>query len=189
MNRGRPQKIESLKAFLPNDKEILDIINLCELKPSINTWKEWIDIGENILYITENRKLKTKINKIKINENCKVVDIYIKCKISKLLEKSIYIFIILSKNNIYDIFLLAKNLYYFKYKNNKLNICLPLSAGLKKLRKLIKYKKTKHIKIVNGTGRIIKYYAIKCPININEIQDDFLKEIITKIKDDSIYDQ
>ncbi len=54
----REQALASLQAFLPEDKEIIKIINLCDLH-SNNTWRVWENQYSPYLKIQKNKKLVT----------------------------------------------------------------------------------------------------------------------------------
>lgn len=60
---NRKQALTSLQAYLPEDKEIIKIINLCDLHPvneSSNGWREWCNQYSPYIKIQKNKKIVTR---------------------------------------------------------------------------------------------------------------------------------
>lgn len=60
---NRKQALASLQAYLPEDKEIIKIINLCDLQPvdeSSNGWREWCNQYSPYIKIQKNKKIVTR---------------------------------------------------------------------------------------------------------------------------------
>lgn len=55
----RNQALASLQAFLPEDKEIVKILNLCDLHPN-DTWRIWENQYSPYLKVQKNKKLVTR---------------------------------------------------------------------------------------------------------------------------------
>ena len=69
--------IVNIKAFLPKDEDIIKIIDVCDLKPLDNNWKQLYDSYGNCLSISDSKAIYTNINN-KPNINLKLIIIIIK---------------------------------------------------------------------------------------------------------------
>ncbi len=60
---NRKQALASLQAFLPEDKEIIKMINLCDLHPideSPSGWRKWCNQYSPYISVQKNKKLVTR---------------------------------------------------------------------------------------------------------------------------------
>lgn len=96
----------NVKAFLPEDNEIISIIKICDLEP-LEDWKHWVDFNGNNLTIKQNKSiiLTKDIPTKKINK--KIKDIYYKAPINSI-----------SKNSKFALIAFAKST-----NSEKINIC------------------------------------------------------------------
>jgi len=97
----------SLRAFIPNDSYVLDIIKLCNLQHTDN-WNTWIDEYNNELFINKNKQILININPTFDNQKFETKDLYLKAKVNKLSEINKFSLISI-KDNKYYMWMLDKN--------------------------------------------------------------------------------
>lgn len=140
------EALSSVKASLPNDNDILKIIDICQLFPKENSWRTWIDGQGNCITLTQNKKIICSKYKLLTYEDTVITDLYCRAPIEKLSKCSTWVFIIFGKDIdsgidvIYIWFLGIDNrlrLSYFDGKNWIENQP-PLSCGIKTLQVLVK---------------------------------------------------
>lgn len=128
----REKLINSVKAFLPRDKEVVNIIRLCDLFPT-TSWKFWIDSFGNTLRVHDNKQLSWKKSKITSGI---VTDIFIKSHPVKIANKSYWSFFYFDQEDIYIYFFGKDNklrLVHYHKDRWKKNIP-PLTKGIRHLR-------------------------------------------------------
>lgn len=136
--------LESIKAFLPDDKLIGEIIELCDLHPINKSWRKWTDHLGNFLQI-RNKKVISFSQDPLGNEEI-ITDIYFKASPNKLSQISDWAFISFGKdqtnsfNALYMWFLgRDKRLRFCSFHNgNWLKNEPPLISGVDTLRPVLK---------------------------------------------------
>ena len=83
---SKEKAMVNVKAFLPDDEEIIDIIRLCDLSPD-NDWKRWVDSNGNALTIQNNKKIITQKEKLSKNNNL-IKDIHLKASANQISDVS-----------------------------------------------------------------------------------------------------
>ena len=88
--------LESIKAFLPDDKLVGKIIELCDLHPIDKSWRKWTDHLGNFLQI-RNKKVISFSQDPLGNEEI-ITDIYFKASPNKLSQISDWAFVSFGKD-------------------------------------------------------------------------------------------
>lgn len=136
------KNLVNIKAFLPNEKYVIDIIKFCQLKHTDN-WKIWQDDYGNILSIDRKRYHSIKLNQ---NINLQTVDskdLYCKANIKKLSSINKYSLIAIKDDIIY-LWMLDENniLRLCMYVNDILMENQPvLNSGIRNLKIIIENSK------------------------------------------------
>ena len=149
---NRAQALASLQAFLPEDKEIVKIVNLCDLQPN-ETWRVWENQYSPYLKVQKNKKLVTL---------CKGTDFFspktdlyayaspedvanISDKLLFLAEGNCFCFLFWGKDNL---------LRYRRYLDGLCCYDPPLFLPIEDIRTLVKHEKIEgHIKITPSKGQ------------------------------------
>lgn len=161
----------SLKAFLPNNKYIIDIVKYCGLKDT-NDWKIWIDDYGNILSVDYKRHTKIKLNQNIDLQTINSKDLYFKANIKDLARINKCAVISTSENSYY-IWMLDENniLRLCYYLNDILMENQPvLISGLKNLKIIMDNLDVDGFKILDsiteplGTN-IMKSWATSWPLS------------------------
>jgi hypothetical protein len=181
------KKLVSIKAFLPDDKHLENIITMCNLVPT-DDWKIWTDEISSLLIAKTNKNIRVKkINPLNINKQI-VKDIYFKSHPKQIYNNSnVVMFVFLDKNNanIPD-----SSFVLFVGEDKKIRLSCyikdewyenrpPLTAGTLTLRTIIDNKDIDSYKIYNGSryaqipneGIATKVWISKVPIHNNVILD------------------
>lgn len=128
--------IKNIQIHLPDDKEILDIIDLCDLYLLNDGWNNWSDFSKNILSINNKKISIYKNDKAIITTN----DLHFKSHIKIIAQKSSWAMVSFSNDNCF-VWLLNDNnklrFYYLKDDVWKYDL-LPLASGIQTLRALVK---------------------------------------------------
>jgi len=131
------QALESLKAFLKEEYNLLNIIELCHLEPQrIDSWRYWVDDVGNTISIIKNKQRLF----IDAEHKVKITDLFYKSYPKDLILKSKQQLILYSsKDNCIIIFLLGNDnrLRVIQY-NSAWEIKQPLSYGISLLQKVVK---------------------------------------------------
>lgn len=180
------KSLTSLKAFLPHQKYIIDIIKYCQLKHSKEDWKIWQDNYGNLLCLDYKRDAKIELND---NTNLQIIsskDLYFKANIKKISSITKYSLIAIGGKKYY-IWMLGNDdiLRFCKYENDILveNQSI-LKSGLKNLETIITHAKIEGWQQVQSivhpnTGiKIKKSYATSWP-PANDLLD-LLPDVIKK---------
>lgn len=122
----------NVKAFLPNDKEIINIIKLCSLINDNKNWKIWYDGFGNKVILDKN-----KIILKKEDNNQLIKDIHYKLHPINIIKKSKLLLIHKFLNEYYCLFYLSNSLKLSHYKDGWLQNKPPLDMGINKIRLLI----------------------------------------------------
>ncbi|HVI39650.1 MAG TPA: hypothetical protein VM577_03235 [Anaerovoracaceae bacterium] len=155
------KSLTSLKAFLPDDQEIEEIIRLCQLYPTIS-WKYWTDHLGHTLSVLENKKVVIlKEHPLSPTEKI-ITDIYHKALPNRIATNSSHVLIAFGEGD--------KQAYqaafvWFLGKDNRLRMSnfsknewientSPLSSGMKSLRVVSK-------QIIRGPGIVSGYKDLK----------------------------
>jgi hypothetical protein len=128
--------IKNIQVHLPNDTEILDIIDLCDLYLSGDSWNNWSDFSQNILSIN-NKKISIYKNNKTINTTN---DLHFKSHIKIVAQKSSWAMVSFSNETCFIWLLNHNNKLRFYYLENdvwKYDL-LPLTSGIQTLRTLVK---------------------------------------------------
>ena len=153
----------SLQAFLPDDNEIIKIIEMCGLELfDKNNWKEWHDNVENKIYVTDDKKLFIKNIKIKH----KITDIYFKSKPLQIANNSKLVMISVTNNNNYFVWFVGNDdrIRMLCYINHEWENRLPLSSNIETIRTIIKNLDINDYKVIDGI-KIKKESVIKTIIS------------------------
>jgi hypothetical protein len=130
--------ITNVKAFLPNDKEIIKIIKLCRLEPLNNNWRIWTDNSGNLLTISKNRKIHSRKTD---DYSLKADDLYLKASAKDIAKISRWAMISIGDNDCLLWFLgVDDRLRHVSYMSglwteNK----PPLSSGIGSLKTIVQY--------------------------------------------------
>jgi hypothetical protein len=179
-----PKALASVKAYLPEDKEIVRIIEMCDLEPAGKGWRLWTDsLGHNL--IIKNNKCITskKVNPVS-RYPFKIKDIHYKSSAKQISNISKWSMISLAEsqeNGVPNICFL----WFLGFDNRLRLLCYmkdewienkpPLSSGINTLRTIIKnideisYKVIKGSRYVSGPyeGNIIKSWVSSWPPSNN----------------------
>ena len=180
-----PENIEkdliSLAAFLPEDTEVLKIIELCQLRPT-SSWKHWTDHLGHTLSVLENKKIViVKEHPLAPSEKI-ITDLYHKSLPDRIANNSSSTIIAfgegdkLSYHVCFAWFLGKDNRLRMStfFKNEWIENSSPLACGMKTLRII-----SKHIRSgpgIIGSGKdlkggvpanIVKAWATPFPIDRN----------------------
>lgn len=173
----------SVKAYLPEDEEIVRIIEICDLEPS-GTWRLWTDdLGHNLI-IKNNRSVTSKKVNPVARTPIRIKDIHFKSSAKQIADNSKWVMISLAESvedgvpNICFLWFLGLDgrlrlLCYMKdeWVENK----PPLSSGVHTLRTIVKnldsttYKVIKGSRYVNGPyeGNVVKTWVSTWPPSSN----------------------
>lgn len=134
----RDKFLVNVRAFLPHDDQILDIIKFCKLEPTDN-WRIWRDCLGYKVSITNSKRVIAIPESIKIARSY-CPDIYFKSKINHIYEMSRWAMISFTKSNDIIVWLLGfddrlRTCVYFN--NDWIENMSPLACGMPTLRELI----------------------------------------------------
>lgn len=146
MNLSRKKALASVRAFLPNDKCIASIINLCDLYPVNDSWRHWTDHLGNFIKIHNTKRVVSFTNDPIDHKDMIVTDIYFKATPVKISSLSKWAFISFGKdqthsfNSLYIWFLGRDDrLRFLSYNNGKwLKNEPPLVSGIDTLRPVLR---------------------------------------------------
>lgn len=138
----RDQALASVQAYLPDDKEIIRIINLCHLNPIddyTNGWREWKNHYSPRLIVQKNKKLTIKYKEADFKSS----DIYEYSSlndISKMSKKLLFIDANLAKGHCFCFLFWGKDdrLRYRRYLDDMWFKDPPISLPLEDIRILVK---------------------------------------------------
>ena len=177
----RKQAIESVKAFLPNDKHIEKIINICDLYPVENSWKKWTDHLGSYIKLHKNKKVIAYIYSSKDTSEYIVTDLYFKSPPSSIVKISKWAFISFAQTgdipNIIFIWFLGNDnrLRLLSYKDGIwTRNHPPLISGIKALRFIIdNFNYNGQVKTLPLQGplkaKIIYSYAMNLPGRLDDL--------------------
>ena len=190
------RNLVSLKAFLPNDKHVENIIKMCNLSPT-DDWKIWTDQNNNNIIAKKNKTIHVKNTDI---NNQILRDIYFKSHPKQIFNNSkVVMFIFIEQQ---DVDIPERSFVLFIGEDEKIRLScyikgewsenkLPLAAGIQTLRTLIDHKNIESCAIYNGNkyaeipneGKVIKVWISKTPI-----QEDIILDMLmtNKILSDKI---
>jgi hypothetical protein len=146
----RIQALESVKAFLPNDKEIETIINVCNLYPIENSWRKWADNLGSYIQIQNNKKVISFSYSPYDKSKRIITDIYFKAPPANIAKFSKWAFISFGKMDKLNV-----GFIWFMGHDNKLRLLFnssgqwqrnlpPLVSGINILRLIIKHLNNNH---------------------------------------------
>ncbi len=142
----------NVKAYLPEDKEVINIIKLCRLRNDDNNWKIWYDDFGNKLILSETRKII-----IKEYDSFIVKDIHQKLHPKNIIKKSKLLLINKDNNIYYCLFYLDNHLKLSKYEDNIWQENLsPINIGVKNIRNLIQNANVGDYKDIDDNTMIVK---------------------------------
>lgn len=175
--------LTSVKAFLPNDNEVIKIIDMCDLDPSPKTWRLWTDGNGNNLIIRNDKTVFSKKTKPTTRYPIIIKDIYYKSSAKQISNNSKWAMVSLAESieesipNICFLWFLGiddklRLVCYMKdaWVENK----SPLSSGILSLRTIIKNMEESY-KVIMGSGyisgpyegNIVKSWAVSWPPSKN----------------------
>lgn len=151
------QALMNVSLFLPEDKEILDIIKFCQLRPSEDSWKIWHDHLGNHINISNDKKPSSYKDSPLSHTNKIITDLYYKSLPKQLGSFATQTVILFGEgdkatSNVAFIWLLGKDnrLRLLTYaKNEWIENYPPLSIGLKTLRTIVRNLKIKQNQAIN----------------------------------------
>lgn len=134
--------IVNVKAFLPNDNEIIKIIEICNLNPLKDDWRNWIDNSDFNLNIRKDHNIYIYKN-IPNKQSLIIKDIHFKAPIDVISNNSKFALILFSYKQQTDICYV-----WFLGNDDNLRLCLfvknewvenrsPLMAGIGILRTIV----------------------------------------------------
>jgi hypothetical protein len=95
----RERALESVKAFLSTDKEIENIIQLCDLHPIKDSWRKWTDHLGNYIQIQNNKRVISFIHSPIHKSEQIVTDVFFKAYPQKISSISKWAFVSFGKNS------------------------------------------------------------------------------------------
>lgn len=142
----RNKAIESVKAFLPNDREIELAIRLCDLYPCEGSWKKWGDNQGSYIQIQGTKKLVSFTHNPLDQDERIITDLYFKSHPQKIASISKWAFIAFGRDN-NDLFNVC--FIWFLGKDNRLRMATlkrdkwiknssPLICGIDTLKSVIR---------------------------------------------------
>jgi hypothetical protein len=159
------EALVNVQAYLPNDKEIIKIIEICSLTPIEGSWRIWTDNGGHLLIIKKNRKV---IARRILSDNLIIKDLYHKSSAKQISKTSKFAMFSIAKTkedsttNICYIWFLGNDnklrLLCF-LKNEWVDNQMPLGCGLKTLRFLVRHLDIENYKAVRGHRSIKGTYT------------------------------
>jgi len=162
----------NVKAYLPDDKEIIKIIKLCNLRNDEKNWKIWYDDLGNKLTFSDK---KTII--IKQDDNFIIKNIHHKLHPKNIIKKSKLLLINKNDNVFYCLFYLDNHLKLSIYKDdNWIENQPPLNIGIDNIRHLIQNANVDDYKEITDNNIII----IKLPSS-KVVFDTEYKQILEKL--------
>lgn len=168
---NRTQALVSLQAYLPEDQEIVTILNLCDLHPVDETsagWRQWQNQYAPYIKVQKNKKLviRWKGEEFFARKN----DLYAYTNVIQIANMSKKLFLIKDKNCLCFLFWGQDDkLRYRRYFQDKLTLQgtwwtdPPLSLPITDLRTIVKYEKIEGhhqvplAKKTKGTGWITSW--------------------------------
>jgi len=173
----------NVKAFLPEDKEILKIIEVCDLEPT-DDWKVWTDHNGHNLIIKNNRTATSKTTNPIERYPVKIKDIYFKASAGQIAANSKWVMVSLAEGipgTVPNICFM-----WFLGVDNRLRlVCYlrdawvenktPLSSGIHTLRHIVKNFDVSGYKVIMGSryisgpyeGNVVKSWASQWPPSSN----------------------
>lgn len=151
----KTQALISLKAFLPKDQEVLQIVEFCRLVPA-KTWRQWTDQMGNILSIHKNRKCN-----IIQKKDCNFIsDLYYKAPPKTIANKTKTALLLISPEN--EMLVLCslgqdERLRIIRYNRGWLSSESPLTYGLNNLKIIVR---------IISSGDISEFQKIILPGNV-----------------------
>jgi hypothetical protein len=85
---NRETAIVNVKAFLPEDKEIIQIIDMCNLDPDGDSWLKWSDSNGNYLYIKKDKTVVSNKESPTKKRTRLIKDIHFKAPIDVISKNS-----------------------------------------------------------------------------------------------------
>ena len=151
------KSIVSVKAFLPDDDEIIKIIEICDLQPLKDDWKDWVDSSGFNLHIKKDHSAYI-YQSIPSKQNIVVKDIHFKAPIRGISDNSKLALICFCGE--YD----ACHI-WFLGNDDKLKLCTffkkewienrsPLTSGISIPRVIVKNLNIKDHKSINSIKRL-----------------------------------
>lgn len=95
----RSKALASLKAFLPEQGDVIQIVELCRLFPMKDSWRKWTDHLGNFLQVHNNKKVVSFEHHPEEIKDVKVTDIFYKSHPSKIAQISKHAFIATGKDD------------------------------------------------------------------------------------------
>lgn len=175
------KEIESVKAYLPNDAEILKIIQICQLYPTAS-WKSWTDhLGNSLNILNDKKVLSLREHPLAPTDKI-ITDIYHKAPPDRISKNSKWAFIAFGEgdkqnNSLCFIWLLGNDdrlrlITY--YKDGWIENYPPLGCGMKTLRTIVKHigiesDNIPNLKEIKGStaANIIKAWSTPWPPSAN----------------------
>jgi hypothetical protein len=159
------ESLGSLRAFIPNSLEVIEIIKSCYLKHT-SDWSVWKDGSGNQLVINKNKEVSININKNSSILTDEIRDIYFKSNAKTVSNNSIYATIAMTDD-------MKTYVFWFEGKDKCLRMMLykegswskhffPLTSGIDALRFVLLNKITEI-----GFKSSILPWSIPSPYNLN----------------------
>jgi len=176
----RSKALTNVQAYLPNDSEINDIIELCDLEPVGDSWRLWTDNGGYTLIIKNDKNVIAKKDNPTDRQNIKIKDIHFKSTAKQISNNSKWAMLSVAKNtedpNVNMCYI------WFLGKDNKLRLLcflrnewvenqMPLSSGIGSLRTVVQNIEIDDYKVISGSryikgtysGNVLKSWATRWP--------------------------
>lgn len=157
------RSIINVKAFCPNDAEIIKILEYCKLKPSVS-WKVWIDDSGNSCMIVAPDDIRTSTEP----KQPQYSDLYLKAHPSRIFRKSQFALIgsCEAKYEMFYCWLIGKDNRIRVLINSKQEWRVgvaPLVTGIDALREVIRYSEVEQ-------PMVVRSFTVKTPTARNIIQ-------------------
>lgn len=172
--------IVNVKAFLPDDNEIIKIIEICDLEPVGESWRLWTDNHGNNLVIKNNKTvISKKINPV-ARQPIKIKDIHFKSSAKQIAANSKFAMISLAES-LEDSIPNICFLWFLGFDDRLRLVCYvrdswlenkpPLSSGVGALRTIVQNLDIEGYKVIMGSryikgpydGNVVKSWVVKWP--------------------------
>ena len=97
---NRETAIVNVKAFLPEDKEIIQIIDMCNLDPDGDSWLKWSDSNGNYLHIKKDKTVVSNKDSPTKKKIRLIKDIHFKAPIDVISKNSKWALICFAESSV-----------------------------------------------------------------------------------------
>lgn len=175
----KDKNLESVKAFLPDDLEVIQIIQICQLYPT-NSWRVWVDhLGNSLVILNDKKVISLREHPLSPSDKI-ITDIYQKAPPNKIAKNSKWALIAFAEgdknnNQLCFLWMLGNDdrLRIITYvKDGWIENYPPLGCGMKTLRTIAKHlnieaRDISNLKEIKGSvaANIINAWATSLPLS------------------------